>query len=274
MSESHFTVLGGGGFIGSHLVRHLRAQGHACWVPARDDAAVHQRDLGHVIYAIGLTADYRSRPFDTVEAHVCVLRRLLADGKFTSLTYLSSTRVYAGAASTQESAALQVNPNAAADLYNLSKLMGESLCLHSGHPRMKVARLSNIVGPSEAGHNFIEQLLAEGRRTGRVLLQTALESSKDYLSVADATETLLRISLSPHSGIFNVASGQGVTHAQIAYWLVSELGWQVSVAPGAQRWQFQPIDISKAKRLFGFAPQPFANYFPAMLRSMAATEST
>ena len=278
MSDNHFTVLGGGGFIGGHLVRHLRKLGASCWVPGRDDASLFKRDLGDVIYAIGLTADYRSRPLDTVEAHVGVLRRLIADGQFNSLTYLSSTRVYAGAASTQESGALQVNPNAAADLYNLSKLMGESLCLHGGHPRMKVARLSNIVGlhvdPHKSGHNFIDQLLDEGQRTGRVQLQTALESSKDYLSVADATDALLRIALSPHCGIFNLASGQGVTHAEIAYWLVSEMGWQVSVAHGAQSWRFQPIDISKARRILGFAPQTFTSYFPAMLRSLRVTEST
>jgi len=64
------TVLGGSGFIGSHVARHLRRLGVACDTPARDDESIFSRPLGHVIYAIGLTADFRARPLETVEAHV------------------------------------------------------------------------------------------------------------------------------------------------------------------------------------------------------------
>lgn len=271
--DTRFTVLGGHGFIGSQLVRRLRSLGHPCWVPDRGDGSLFERELGHVVYAVGLTADFRARPLDTVEAHVCLLRRLLAAGGFDSLTYLSSTRVYAGASSTREDAALRVEPHAASDLYKLSKLMGEALCLHCGHPGMKVARLSNIVGPGLGVHNFIGQLLDEGRRTGRVQLRTALSSAKDYLSLADVVEALTRIALSPHCGIFNVASGQGVSNAEIAHWLEREMGWPVSVAADAAAWHFANIDVTRMRRLFGLTAQPLADYFPALLRTLAPLES-
>jgi nucleoside-diphosphate-sugar epimerase len=273
--DARFTVLGGQGFIGSHLVRHLRARGHTCWVPDRDDPALFERELGHVVYAIGLTADFRSRPLATVEAHVCALRQVLAAGRFDTLTYLSSTRVYAGASSTREDASLRVDPQAASDLYNLSKLMGEALCLHCGHAGMKVARLSNIVGAHgrAAGKaSFIDQLLEEGLRTGQVHLQTALESAKDYLSIADATDTLARIALSPHCGIFNVASGVGVTNEEIVRLLECRMGWQVSVDKHAPAWGFERIDVSRVQGLFGSEPQPFAAYFCALLRALAPVE--
>jgi len=85
-----FTVLGAGGFIGSHLLAHLRQAGHDCFAPARGDATLFAEELGHVIYCIGLTADFRSRPFDTVRAHVCLLADVLekAPFRFVALSFL------------------------------------------------------------------------------------------------------------------------------------------------------------------------------------------
>ncbi len=285
MPEPTFTVLGGRGFIGSHLVRHLRNQGHEVWVPQRDDPALFGRELGHVIYAIGLTADFRRRPLETVEAHVGVLRRVLVAGQFESLTYLSSTRVYAGAASTSEAAALRADPNAPGDLYNLSKLLGESLCLHCGHVGMKVARLANIVGAPPApgpasdpgGANFIDALLDAGRRTGHVRLETSLASAKDYLGIDAAVDLLARIALSAHTGIFNVASGHDVSNAEIKRLIERETGWSVAVAPNAPTWSFAPIDVSRVTRLFGDASgaraDSFTTSFTALLRAAAAAPS-
>lgn len=266
MSQPKLTVLGGRGFVGSHLVRHLRSQGHDCVVPERNDETVFRRPLGCVVYAIGLTADFRSRPLETVDAHVCLLRRLLETADFDSLTYLSSTRVYAGIADTSEAARLRVNPNDPSDLYNLSKLMGESLCLHGGRPGLKVARLSNIVGLRPDPDMFIDQLLDEGRRTGKVAFRTSLESRKDYLHVEDAVDLIARIALSGNVGIYNVASGEGVTNGEIAQALAAEMGYEVSVIAGAPTWDFTAIDVERAKADFGFSPQAFSDYFPAYLR--------
>lgn len=73
-----FTVLGGSGFIGWQLAATLRQQGEDVYVPPRDHGARFDRPLGDVVYAVGVTADFRSRPFATVEAHVCLLRRVLS----------------------------------------------------------------------------------------------------------------------------------------------------------------------------------------------------
>jgi nucleoside-diphosphate-sugar epimerase len=267
MGETLTTVLGGRGFIGGHLVRYLRSLGCACYVPEKGDPEVFERPLGHVIYSAGLTADFRHRPLDTVEAHVCLLQRLVRSSNFDSLTYLSSTRVYTGVTDTRESAALRANPNDPGDLYNLSKLMGESLCLHCGRAEnMKVARLSNIVGLRPDPDIFIDQLLEEGDRTGRVVLRTALESKKDYLFIDDAIDLICRIALSDDAGIYNVASGEGVTNGEIARALEQQMGFEVSVALGAPVWDFTSIDVSKAKSRFGFSARAFSDYFPVFLR--------
>ena len=260
------TVLGAAGFIGSHLVRHLRALGLHCMAPSRGDELSAQDSLGHVVYAVGLTADFRSRPLDTVEAHVCLLQRLIRQGNFDSLTYLSSTRVYADATNTDESATLAVNPNLPGDLYNLSKLMGEALCLHSGRPGMKVARLSNVVGLRQDPDIFIDQLLEEGATSGKVVFRTDLASRKDYLLIDDAVELIARIALSSDSGIFNVASGEAVSNREIAEALKIEMGFTIQVSPNAAAWDFTGVDIKKIKARFGFSAQRFADYFPVYLQ--------
>lgn len=269
MTTAEITVLGGTGFIGGQLVRRLRQAGHACFVPARDDDSIFHRPLGIVIYAIGLTADFRVRPLETVEAHVCLLRRLLEAGNFDGLTYLSSTRVYAGVGDSREEAFLRVNPNDGSDLYNLSKLMGESLCLHGGQPGLSVARLSNVVGLRRDPDMFIDQLLDEGRRTGKVVFRTSLESRKDYIALDDAVELVARIALSGSAGIYNVASGEGVSNAEIAAALETELGFEATVVPDAPTWDFTAIDVSKARRDFEFTPRTFAEYFPGYLGDYA-----
>ena len=91
-----FTVFGATGFIGANLVAHLSRRGHEVRCPKRDLPIEAGDHLGHVIYAIGLTANFRSRPYETVEAHVGLLSRLLQTSCFDSWLYLSSTRVYAG----------------------------------------------------------------------------------------------------------------------------------------------------------------------------------
>ena len=72
-----FTVLGASGYIGRHLVPHLRALGAEVWAPAKGELTGLDQPLGHVIYAVGLTAGFRTRPYDTVQAHVGWLAQLL-----------------------------------------------------------------------------------------------------------------------------------------------------------------------------------------------------
>src|SRR3954470_22708673 len=90
---SPITILGGSGFIGSALVERLAKIGLSCQAPDRGQKLTGKK-LGDVIYCVGLTADFRSRPLETVDAHVCHLLHVLRDGDFESLVYLSSTRVY------------------------------------------------------------------------------------------------------------------------------------------------------------------------------------
>lgn len=255
---SLFTVLGATGTIGAKLVAHLRAVGHAVETPGREDARIFSQPLGHAIYCIGMTADFRTRPLETVEAHICLLRRLLASAAFESLTYLSSTRVYGGGAGKEvnEDSTLSVNSNDPSDLYNLSKLMGESLCLHGGREHVRAVRLSNVVGGDAAGSlNFIPALVSEARK-GEITLRSAPESAKDYIHIDDVVELLPAIALRGRHRLYNLASGIKITHRDWVEAIAQRFAARITYTPNAPRFDFPPISIARLAEEFGFAPRP------------------
>jgi nucleoside-diphosphate-sugar epimerase len=249
-----YTVFGASGFIGSHLVRWLESQALPYWAPARG-ADVSSRPLGHVIYCIGVTADFRKRLYDTVRAHVCTLLGILERADFESLLYLSTARVYAGLEDTLEDEALRVNPSSSDHLYNISKIMGESMCLSSGRPNVRVVRLSNVYGSDFSSDNFLSSVLRDAVEYGRVVLRTSFDSEKDYVGVHDVVPLLPQIACSGRHGIYNVAAGVNTTHREIVEVVERVTGCSVGVAEGAATASFPPIRIQRVQEEFGFTPR-------------------
>jgi nucleoside-diphosphate-sugar epimerase len=257
LPPSTFTVLGASGYIGSRLVAHLQAQGYTVWAPARGDTEVFTRPLGHVIYCVGLTADFRTRPFDTVDAHVGLLAEVLRRAQFDSLLYLSSTRVYMGATRTDEDAPLAVLPGDPSYLYNLTKLTGESLCHASSRAGVRVARLSNVVGPGmdAASGNLVADLLHQAQQ-GHILLRSDPQSAKDYVHVTDVVDWLPRIALQGCRPVYNVASGVQTTHAQWLEWLGTRYASSYEVLDGAPLQRLAPINASRLHAELGVVARP------------------
>lgn len=255
---ARMTVLGAGGFIGSRLAQRLAELGHEVLAPARD-ADLAGQDLGHVAFCIGLTADFRQRPLDTMEAHVGKLLAVLRHCRFESLLYLSSTRVYGtGGGTGIEDAAVSANVNDPSDLYNLSKLAGESLCLNSGLPAC-VARLSNVYGADFASQNFLTELICAAVDTGEVVLRSDLSSAKDYIALDEAVDVLCWMLAGPCAhGIYNVASGRGTCNAEITGALAAATGCRVRVAPSAPKLVFPEISVARLHAEFPQACAPIA----------------
>jgi len=258
------TVLGARGFIGSALLDRLRAEDHEVFAPERDDASIFRRPLGHAFYCIGLTADFRSRPFATVAAHVTLLAELLQKADFDSLLYLSSTRVYAGAHETHEQAPLKVDPNDASDLYNLSKLMGEALCLHGGRANVRVARLSNVVGLDTSSENFLSALIREAL-SGRIMLRSDPRAAKDYIALDEVVSLLPRIAFEGRERLYNVASGQNVRAEEIVAQLQALTGCAVESNAVSSGLTFAPIDNTRLRKEFAYRPCPLRTMLPVLL---------
>src|SRR5690349_9573253 len=140
---ARFCIFGASGFIGKHLCEHLTKQGHDVVPVSRGNFPAKRSHVGHAIYCIGLTGDFRTRTIETARAHVSLFIDIIESYQFDSLLYLSSTRVYAGSARGDEDAAFSINPADPDHVYSLSKLTGESICLARG---CRVARVSNVLG--------------------------------------------------------------------------------------------------------------------------------
>ena len=244
-----FTVLGATGFIGKALLSSLRADGVDCVAPDRNDWAWLDRDAGHIIYSIGLTADFRWRPWDTLKGHVCQLVAVLEKGRFESLLYLSSTRVYGESRETSEHVSLQASPLLPGDLYNLSKLAGEAACFAHPSSTVRVARLSNIYGP-DSSENFLSSLIRQAL-SGEISLQTSPDSEKDYLSVEAAVRYLVAIAQGGRERLYNVAAGRNTSNAAITEGLAVLTHCRVRVEPDAPTVRFAPIDIRRLTGEFG-----------------------
>ena len=266
-----WTVFGSNGFVGKTLVEILRQRKEKVFTPTRKEveSGIRRKSLGKVVYCIGLTADFRDRPKDAVHAHVCVLLEILVQNQIESITYLSSTRVYAGANSTEEERALIVNPVNLSDLYNLSKLMGESLCLCSGIPA-QIVRLSNVYGdeeyPNYTSPMFISSLLRECAEQRKLLLRTSPSSSKDYIHVKEAANLILSIAAQGKSKIYNVASGCNASNAEIAM-VLQKCGIPVEFVSKASSIDFAPISINRIREEFFVPVHRLTDNIPSLLKA-------
>lgn len=252
-------ILGGNGYIGSNLHAHLQSRGWDSHQVVRGQGLGHSGRFDVVFYCIGLTADFRKRPLETVDAHVSQLLKAMSEIDCGHMIYLSSTRVYLGACGTAEDQELVVNSQSPDDLYKLSKLTGESLALNTGK-RSTVARLSNVVsGENGNPDSFLYSLINEAR-LGKVVLRSDPATAKDYIHIDDVCELLESIALHGKHRIYNVASGQQTSHQQWIDRIQASIDCEVKIQPEADSPSFQSININRIQNDFGFKPKPVLDW--------------
>lgn len=215
---TRYTVIGARGFVGSNVVAHLRRQAIDPFCPARDDPGLWNRDLGRIFYCAGLTGDYRTRPFEAVEAHVGLIGRIVQRAQFDRIIYLSSTRLYDSQAGGRgrEGDPIAVDAANPEHLYELTKLLGENLVLHRSHGRGAVARLSYVFDCQPEATGFLADLLRDAAAARTIALDSAPDYARDYIHVDDVVRALHGILDGGDTGIINVARGETIDNARIA----------------------------------------------------------
>jgi len=276
----HATVIGAAGFIGRHLARHLRDAGVEVHETARDSLHWLDRPLGHVFYCAGLTSDHAQRPHDTVDAHVGLLNRVLQQGQFESLVYLSSTRLYDGTLvdPADEDAALMLHPCLPRHLYDLSKALGESLCHAAGHGRARIARLSCVVRDADDADGFLARLLRdvpravaqdESGRPPRLQVDTTPYATRDYVHMDDVLRALVLIATRGTQSVYNVASGRNISNRELFARLRELSGCEIVAS---QRHIVHPsprIDIARMRHEFSWHPACMLDKLAALLPAPA-----
>lgn len=245
------SLVGAGGFIGRHL-RDVAIRRSITLREIGRNEIPRGEDLGDLVYAAGVTADFRNRPFATVDAHVSRLAELLERNKLTSITYLSTTRVYARAAVASEAALLPIDVASPEDLYALTKLTGERLCASSGIPAT-IVRLSNVLGYRPDSPDFFWSVLRDASH-GSLTFRSAAQSAKDYVDVENVADAIIELVVRRQQGTFNVASGRNTTHGELADLLRAELQCRIEFAENAPNISFPPIDIRALRAVTEWNP--------------------
>jgi len=246
-----FTVFGSKGYLGTALTDYLKSQNIECLTPDVRNEPIPKENLGHVIYAIGVPG-FKQNPIKAVDAHVFLLNKILNETNFESFLYLSSTRIYSNASSTKENLSLVVNPSDFDNLYNISKIMGEAICNISKKQNVRIVRLSNVTGHNFNSSIFLTSIIQDAIKFKKIILQTKLESEKDYVFIDDVLDILPKISMYGKNSVYNIASGQNLTNEKIVRKIQKDTGCEVEVIKNAKKYMFLPISIELIKKEFNF----------------------
>jgi GDP-4-dehydro-6-deoxy-D-mannose reductase len=272
-------VSGARGFVGSWLVPHLEAAGHAVVAVDRDvdvcdagavaasiaaaapDAIVHLAALASVAASLGAPAQTaRVNALGTLH----VLRAAQAHAPAARVLLVSSGEVYGAAA---EGAAFDESaPLAPGTPYARSKAAADRLGLVFAARGLDVvrARPFNHTGPGQGdvfvASSFARQLAEiEAGRREPVLAVGNLAAVRDFLDVADVVEAY-RLLLAPSvpAGAYNVASGAGLSIGALLARLLAASRAKPEVREDPARWRPANAAVGDAGRLrrrTGWAPR-------------------
>jgi dTDP-glucose 4,6-dehydratase len=285
-------VTGGAGFLGSHLVDGLIADGHA--VVCLDNLSTgRRRNIEHVLgsnrfefveadivaplpvsgpldrifHLASVVARHAEQPIATLRTGAEGTRRVLdlAAERRAVCILASTSEVYGDPVvhPQVETYAGHVNPVGPRSSYNEAKRFAEALAVAYGRERgtaVRIARIFNTYGPrmrpddGRVVPTFITRALA-----GRPLrVFGAGRQTRSFCYVSDMVEALLALAEADYSGPVNLGNPDEMTVLDLAREIISLAGSASAVEFGPMP-EDDPVrrrpDISLARRLLGWEPK-------------------
>ncbi|MBZ0056639.1 SDR family oxidoreductase [Leclercia sp. LTM01] len=247
---SLYTVVGGNGFIGSEIVKHLHSLKKDVWIPERNEPNIFSKKLGTLIYCAG-SGDCQLKPFEVLTANCLYLSEILQHADFDHLIYVSSSRLYMNGDGSDETSDLIIRHDDNRRLFNLTKLVAEELCFKSGKP-FTIVRPSNVYGVALKSSLFLPSITRNAIVNGRVDMFVDKNYEKDYVSVSDVAEIIIKLcnNKEAQGKIINIASGVNISSEQIASMLIHYTNcvvyWNEN---GASKEIFPVTDITMLKKI-------------------------
>jgi UDP-glucose 4-epimerase len=287
-----FLVTGGAGFIGSHLVSRLIEQGETVRVfdnfssgtpdnlvavrdrialiegDLRDQEAVRRavNDVRIVFHQAALSSVQGSiaDPHTTLEVNTIGTLNVLEaarDAGCLRVVFASSASIYGDAPGLPKTEAMTPQPLSP---YAISKLAGEHLCsvFTRIHGLETLAlRYFNVFGPrqdpSSPYSGVISRFLRALQTGAPPIIYGDGEQSRDFVYVDNVVAANLRAAMADRAagGVFNIASGQGVTLNALLGTMADVVGAEVHAQheparPGDIR--HSRADITEAGKVLGY----------------------
>lgn len=261
-----FTIFGGTGFIGSNLSQYLESIGYQVSKPDIRKEGIPEKNLGNAVYCIGVP-NFLENPLGAIEAHSCLVKKILEKTKFDSFLYISSGRIYYNfCKTTKEDNEITIKPHEKNDLYNISKALGESACISSKKENVKIIRPSNVTGNSFNSNLFIPSIIKESIQKNKVKIFSTLDSEKDYILIDDLTHIIPKILFEGKEIIYNVAKGENTTVKEIMDKIIDETKCELEIDKNAKKFSPMQIDIDRITKEFNFKPKSIVDELPNIIK--------
>ncbi len=234
---SRVVILGGTGFIGGQLARHLMEKGFGVKVLGSRDADLTDPEAAaRALEGCGkntgviLSAAVTRRQRDdagalaaniAMAAHTAAAARAQRVG---GLVYLSSVDVYGrppvDLPLTEES------PVCPDTFYGLSKLTGEMICRIQGARvfPLGILRLPGVYGPGDGQTSVVGRLVGQALETNCIKISGRGNQKRDFLAVADLCSWVADWLAHPRDCLFNLVTGQSRSLADMGARVCRNLG--------------------------------------------------
>ena len=242
-----FTIFGHTGFIGTHLKKKL--QNHNLILPNKKEIFIN-KNLGNIIYCIG-SDHWKTDVYNSFEANLGYIPKILKCNKFSTFNFLSSIKVYGNVNETNESSKLKVslnNPNA---YYMIKKICAESIIL-SQKKKFKIIRLSNIYGDNFDAPLLLPTFIRDSVKFKKIFIKINQNSLKNYLNVNDAVNLISLIINKGKENIYNIASERRISLKMIAEKIKKKTNCKIFLSNQKLIMSEPKISILKIKKEFNF----------------------
>lgn len=282
-SARRVLVAGGTGFVGSAIVRRLRADGVDAIVASRGTGVDLRKERSvarlprcdAIVHAACRASVPESwvAPASFYRDHLLATLNLLEHARATGARLLlASTYVYGVAPPVPVA---EDAPAAAHSPYTASRILSERLCrdYHRDHGvAVDVLRIFNAYGPGQR-REFVVAAVVAGALAGRIELATP-EPKRDFVHVDDVARAFALAAgrTSPSFDVFNIASGESRALGEVAAAAASMAGHAVEISyTGARREQEIPdarANVRKAARVLGWRAEiGFDDGLAALMRA-------
>ncbi len=247
MKKKTYTIFGHNGFIGSILREKLK--GNKLILPSRGQT-IFKHHLGDIIYCIGSDL-WKKDYYNSYYANLGYLPEIIKKNKFNSFNFLSSSRIYKNSIFGDVDNLLKVNPADKDDYFNIKKICAESY-LMSCDKKIKILRLGNLYGNNYNAPILLPTLIRNAINKKLINITINKKSLKDYLSVDDAANIIIKVIKSGKKNIYNIASGERISLQSIANKIKKITNCRIKYSNQKSLKNEAKIDITQIKKEFKF----------------------